>query len=170
MSLQKIIEDLELLRIEATNNWLGQDGKSIVVAKDFKDAEVGLEAVITELNAYIARLESDKGEVSDGYHTFNELYEHRHALFANLVKLNPNTWKSKLHDDGTMFDGWFIAGIELKEGVITYHIPLRLWDLFRCQEIEKSPKWDGHSSNDVVERLAKEAVNVIKESQCSTNA
>ncbi len=53
MTLQKIREDLELLRIEATNNYLGQDGKSIVVASDFKDAEQGLEAVITELDEFM---------------------------------------------------------------------------------------------------------------------
>ena len=61
MSLEKIREALELLRIEATNNWLGQDGKSIVVASDFKDAEQGLLAVISELKKYMERLES-KGQ------------------------------------------------------------------------------------------------------------
>lgn len=39
------------------------------------------------------------GEISDGYHTFDELYEHRTAIFAAifaaLCKAHPeNSWKS----------------------------------------------------------------------------
>lgn len=95
--------------------------------------------------------ENNIGEFSDGYHTFNELYEHRHLLFSKLAE-----WKSKLHSDGTMFDGWFIAGIGEEEGKqITYHIPMRLWDIFRCKELDKAPKWDGHTPNDVLNRLSK---------------
>ena len=93
--------------------------------------------------------EKEIGETSDGYHTFNELYEHRHLLFAQLVQ-----WKSKKHSDGTMFDGWFIAGINKEKGKqITYHIPMRLWDSFKCEELENAPEWDGHTPNDVIERL-----------------
>ena len=95
----------------------------------------------------------NKGEISDGYHTFNELYEHRHMLFANVVNQNLRAWKSRLHDDGTMFDGWFIAGIQTNKGDITYHIPLEHWELFRCKELDKAPKWDGHTANDVINRL-----------------
>jgi len=94
------------------------------------------------------------GGASDGYHTFNELYEHRHVLFAALVADIDDSWKSKKHHDGTMFDGgWFIAGIELHTGTITYHIPLRLWDLFLCKELEFAPEWDGHTSDDVIKRI-----------------
>jgi len=39
---------------------------------------------------------------SDGYHTFDELYEHRHWLFLSLMKMWPErAWASKLHADGT---------------------------------------------------------------------
>ena len=94
------------------------------------------------------------GDTSDGYHTFNELYEHRHTLFAAVLRLIPDkAWKSKLHDDGTMFDGWFIAGIETPEGQVTYHIPLRLWDKFKVTELPNAPKWDGHTSDDVLQRI-----------------
>lgn len=110
---------------------------------------------LAELDAYEKRLK--EGDVSDGYHTFNELYEHRHVLFANVVNQNVGGWKSKLHDDGTMFKGWFIAGIPTKDGDATYHIPLKHWDLFQCREIDKAPKWDGHTSDDVIQRIKVQA-------------
>ena len=45
--------------------------------------------------------------VSDGYHCFGELYEHRMTLFAVIVKQNKSrAWKSKQHDDGTMFENF----------------------------------------------------------------
>lgn len=92
------------------------------------------------------------GEISDGYHTFNELYEHRHALFAAVCKMS-DSWKSKLHNDGTMFDGWFIAGINTPDGQATYHLPMRLYADFPAKEIDKAPVWDGHTSNDVIARI-----------------
>lgn len=91
-------------------------------------------------------------ETSDGYHTFNELYEHRHALFAVLCSVMPS-WKSLLHSDGTMFDGWFIAGIDTVQGQITYHLPIRLWGFYNIKELPNAPAWDGHTSDDVVNRL-----------------
>lgn len=99
-------------------------------------------------------MKEDKGLISDGYHTFNELYEHRHMLFRALCK-NAVSWKSKLHSDGTMFEGWFIAGLRtpIEEHDITYHIPMRLWDLFNIKEVERAPIFDGHTSQDVIERL-----------------
>lgn len=102
-------------------------------------------------------LPCEPGEVSDGYHTFNELYEHRHALFLALMKQNSfNSWVSRLHDDGTMMEGWFIAGMNLPTGTVTYHLPIRLLDCALatgCNELVRAPKWDGHTSAEVVERL-----------------
>ena len=40
------------------------------------------------------------GQTSDGYHTFDELYDHRIALFCTLLKF-VDGWKSKLHEDGS---------------------------------------------------------------------
>jgi len=98
--------------------------------------------------------EIDKGELSDGYHTFNELYEHRNALFAHIIAYNKDmAWKSLKHEDGSMFEGQFIAGVNLPVGAITYHMPLRLWSLFVCKEVDKAPKWDGHTSKDVLIRI-----------------
>lgn len=101
----------------------------------------------------------DIGENSDGYHTFNELYEHRHLLFLSLIKLAPyRAWYSKYHDDGSSIDGWFVAGLHLPHGDITYHLPMSKWDLIGQTDavlIRYAPKWDGHTSNNVLERLGK---------------
>lgn len=91
-----------------------------------------------------------------------ELYEHRHALFAALCNTIHTskpychawyTWKSKLHFDGTMYEGWFIAGITGDLGDITYHLPLEYWDKFKIPEVEHAPEFKGYTSNDVKERL-----------------
>lgn len=64
------------------------------------------------------------GNLSDGYHSFNELYHHRAVLFSVICNSMPDkAWKSKLHDTGDMFDGMFIVGIETSEGAS--YLPLR---------------------------------------------
>lgn len=100
----------------------------------------------------------DPGQVSDGYHTFDELYEHRCLLFAALLSChNFGGWKSRKHDDGTFMEGWFVAGASLltvaREKMITYHLPEKHWDLVDVEELERAPKWDGHTSEDVLDRL-----------------
>ena len=90
------------------------------------------------------------GLVSDGHHTFNELYHHRMLLFSIVCNQNPeNAWKSKLHHDGDMFDGYFIVGINTIEGQYTYHYPLESWDNFKVNELEFAPEWDGHQPADI---------------------
>ncbi len=95
------------------------------------------------------------GEVSDGYHTFDELYEHRCTLYVALVQHVPNrAWRSYLHDDGKGFDGWFVCGIDLPAGPVTYHLPERMWSfLDGIKTLDRAPKFDGHTSADVIERL-----------------
>ena len=100
--------------------------------------------------------------ISDGYHTFGELYDHRIALFIALCKVVHYSdkyefpvWRSKLHSDGSSFDGWFVLGIGFKKGEqITYHLPIKDWEkCWFAKELDKAPDFDGHSSNDVLERL-----------------
>ena len=106
---------------------------------------------------------ADIGETSDGYHTFNELYEHRHALFMALLSIKATGgWMSRKHDDGSEMDGWFIAGAQGWHGDISYHIPMRLWDSYvkaGVEVLDRAPKWDGHTSKDVVDRLIKYATS-----------
>lgn len=130
-------------------------------------------------------------QVSDGYHTMDELYEHRVSLWIKVCKFyvflnglaprveketkislnkegqdDPNTvfvvrnipvWRSKLHSDGSAFEGWFILGIGKEKGEqITYHLPLSRWDETAFAEtLDNAPEWDNHTPIDVLERLAK---------------
>ena len=91
------------------------------------------------------------GETSDGCHTFNELYFQRMKLFAVICNQNKKfAWKSKLHDDGTMFDNYFICGITTPEGDYTYHYHMEFWEHYKdIKEIPNAPKWDGHTEKDV---------------------
>ena len=93
----------------------------------------------------------DAEKISDGYHTFADLYEQRLILSAALAKNNPHAWKSKRHEDGSVpfGGGWFIMGFDTDEGFYTYHYELKDWDLFQCKELDKGKPWDGHTSKDV---------------------
>lgn len=97
------------------------------------------------------------GDTSDGFHTFNELYEHRTALFAAVCRMVPAwSWRSHRHHEGgdPMFLGFFIAGVDLPSGAISYHVEDQYWDLFDgCPTLEYAPAWDGHTSKDVMARL-----------------
>lgn len=100
--------------------------------------------------------ESGIGDVSDGYHTFNEMYHHRAVLFSVICNiLSDKAWKSKLHHDGSMYDGMFIVGIETSHGQATYHYDIDpYWDMFHVEELEKAPEWDGHTPEHALERIS----------------
>lgn len=117
---------------------------------------------IMMINAEIAELnKNDKNatnDISDTCHSFGELYFHRMMLFAticNTPAYNAKAWKSKQHDDpkNPMFDGYFIVGIETPEGQATYHYQLEYWDVFKVKELERAPKYDGHTPADAIQRI-----------------
>lgn len=111
----------------------------------------------------------------DGYHTFDELYDHRIALYIALCREiqefeyhgdirnqgedynHKKVWRSKFHHDGKGYDGWFIMGVNKKNGTqISYHLPNKEWENTDFAEtLEKAPEWDGHTPADVIERLKK---------------
>ncbi|MEY8559589.1 hypothetical protein AALF85_02600 [Jeotgalicoccus halotolerans] len=92
--------------------------------------------------------------VSDGYHTFDELYYHRMILFSVICHANKDrAWKSWLHDDGTIFNDTFIVGIQTDEGQYTYHYKTEYWDMFQVQEVPRAPKYDGHKPKDITRLL-----------------
>lgn len=97
----------------------------------------------------------DMGEVSDGHHTFNELYDHRVRLFSTLMRaFASQAWWSFQHSDGEQWDGWIIAGIDTPDGAVTYHLPeSEITRLPAGTEIEFGKEWDGHTADDVLERL-----------------
>jgi hypothetical protein len=101
-------------------------------------------------------------QASDGYHSFDELYDHRFTLFIALcralAKAGPGhqfVWRSKLHADGTMYEGAFIMGIGKQRGKqITYHLPLARWEEIDFAEtLNRAPEWDRHTPQDVISRL-----------------
>lgn len=95
-----------------------------------------------------------KEQIKDDYHTMDELYDHRTMLFAILCKVyRQRSWKSKRHSDGSFEEGWFIAGMDTPYGQVTYHQKMEFWNLFTCKELDKAPLYDGHTSDDVLERL-----------------
>jgi len=95
-------------------------------------------------------------DISDGYHTFDELYEHRVILFIALMQCHKDkSWKSKLHSDGSKFEGWFIGGINKQEGSqITYHLPESYWSEVDVETLERAPNFDGHTSQNVLTRIS----------------
>lgn len=103
----------------------------------------------------------DLGDVSDGYHTFNELYEFRKmynaALFNEWSKQGLyETHKSIRHNDGEVcFDGkWFVVVAILPTGQITNHYEMKDWALFQVAVKEKALyPFDGHTGKDVLTRL-----------------
>ena len=103
------------------------------------------------------------GETSDGYHTFNELYEFRKlynaALFNEWAQQEMyNVHRSKKHHDGEpcFGGGWFIVQADLPDGQISNHYELKDWDLFwSCPEKEVADEFDGHTHLDVIDRLTK---------------
>jgi hypothetical protein len=101
------------------------------------------------------------GNTSDGYHTFNELYDFRkayNAAFFNELHANNkcSVHKSWRHHDGEpcFGGGWFIVVAVLHTGQISNHYEAKDWGLFAIPEAEKAlVKFDGHTGKDVVERL-----------------
>lgn len=102
----------------------------------------------------------DIEDVSDGFHTFNDLYEQRMYLFAALVNAHKNkAWKSLRHEDGEYCFGgdWFIVGIDTPEGSYTYHYSIQYWDVFDCQILPRAKHWDGHTDKDVTRLMSLES-------------
>ena len=100
---------------------------------------------------------ADKGEISDGYHTFNELYYYRMLYNAAFFNLLPKhlVHKSRRHHDGEecFGGGWFIVMAQLPTGQISNHYELKDWDLFQVPEQDKADEWDGHTPKEAAERI-----------------
>ncbi len=130
-------------------------------------------AMAQAINGTIKKTEVDTNLISDGYHTFGELYEHRITLFIALCRQvqyiseikfrrpnrfdNNGVWRSETMSDGSRWEGWFLLGIGKEKGSqITYHLPVSKWtDCEFAETLAIAPEFDGHTSADVLERLAK---------------
>lgn len=134
--------------------------RSVRSAQDLVEELIEKSLITKSSNGSLLTLDiaqSTMGDVSDGYHTFNELYDHRITLWIALCKVYKNiAWRSKLHSDGSEYAGWFILGLHKEAGKqITYHIPLARWEEADFADtLEKAPEYDGHKSNtDTLERI-----------------
>lgn len=96
------------------------------------------------------------GNISDGYHTFDELYDHRITLWIALCKQRQVSWRSKVHSDGSMFEGWFVLGMGTGKGCqMTYHLPISRWDdTGFAMTMDMAPEFDGHTPAEVLKRIA----------------
>lgn len=124
-----------------------------------------IESIIDAIEKKYLAIEKEQnaitGDTSDGYHTFNELYEFRKVYNAALF----NEWalqgkymvhKSWKHNDGELCfgGGWFIVVAVLPTGQISNHYEAKDWDLFKVFETDKAMfEFDGHTPQDVLDRL-----------------
>lgn len=109
----------------------------------------------------IGTLDSDsRGRLSDGFHTFNELYDYRKIYNAMLF----NEWfknglhsvhKSLKHSDGNecFGGGWFIVMATIPTGQISNHYEIKDWDLFNCEIRDVAEVYDGHTPKEAYARM-----------------
>lgn len=128
---------------------------------------------LSVLNEQI-KYREDVGDISDGHHTFNELYDHRIILYLCLLQhmgieeqytvgypyydtvYAYDVYWSDTHHDGYKLDGWLIVGCinNVTKEQISYHISDKYKYLLDQDDyVDKAPEWDGHSSEDVLDRL-----------------
>lgn len=149
--------DVETEIIRPQTQQIISDSNTCCVAMNLSwDKQKLEETKLAEIQNKISKLFS-AGKVSDGYHTFDELYHHRAVLFAMICNQNKEkAWKSKLHNTGDMYDGMFIVGVETPYGQATYHYDIDpYWDMFQIKELNRAPKWDGHNPQEAIDRIEK---------------
>ncbi len=135
--------------------------------------QLSLTDPVEKINEFLAswsKSGNNIGAVSDGYHSFDELYEFRKVYNAALF----NEWarsylwhkkgayrkydvhKSWRHHDGELCfgGGWFIVVAILPTGQISNHYKAEDWGLFKIPEVERAKyPFDGHTAQDVLQRL-----------------
>jgi len=92
--------------------------------------------------------ETDTSLISDGFHTFGELYESRTLLFILLCL----TYKDRAYWRHHL-PGWPILGLVLDTGQISFHVEQKYLPLFQKIIKEGGPEWDEHRTEDVHTRL-----------------
>ena len=91
-------------------------------------------------------------DISDGYHTFDDLYYQRMMLtktvaLAAVTKFDEDiVYRSKLHSDGTMYKDFFIVVFNTPEGNFSYHYHMMYWGVFDfLKELPNAEEFDGHT-------------------------
>jgi hypothetical protein len=103
----------------------------------------------------------DSNLISDGFHTFGELYEQRSVLWIafcrRLEALGESVWRSRKDGEKKYIeDGWFLLGIGKHLGEqMTFHLPEKYWEECAFAETLRfgAPKFDGHTWKDVLSRI-----------------
>lgn len=117
--------------------------------------QAGIDKGIKEVKGF------KENDLSDGYHTFAELYEFRKIYNALLFNEWADQGLYKVHKSTKHYDGedcfggeWFIVMAKLPTGQISNYYKLEEWDLFNCMIAPKALfKFDGHTGKDVLQRL-----------------
>lgn len=160
--------DTALLQASLLGTWMQRATERVQSSPDEHVAEMVWEALKGGV------LRPVDGSTSDGFHTFDELYRHRMLLTAALFNawhkldgegIGPeaNVHKSWRHSDGQTCSeafhaepgSWFIVVAQLPDGQISYHYQGEHWDLFNIPERDLPAEFDGHTADDVADRLQK---------------
>lgn len=95
-------------------------------------------------------------DISDGYHTFSELYEHRCLLYLALIQNveSCNRYVVEEHYDGWDLIVWTVEAVN--DSQISYHVPIKYRHLYtNVQRRHKDEyQYDGHTSDGVLETLS----------------
>lgn len=88
-------------------------------------------------------------DISDGFHTFGELYEHRCTLYVALCMLQPEKCRWRTHHINKI-----CLYLETPAGQVSYHVPKK-WIEVISPKIKQDQEraWDGHTDEDVLKRL-----------------
>lgn len=117
---------------------------------------------LADINKRIEDLSSeDRKNVSDGHHSFDDLYDYRcayNAAFFNMLSAigKYEVHKSYKHSDGEPCfgkDDMFVVTAQLPTGQVSNHYKKEKWDLFACEERERADEWDGHDPDEALKRI-----------------
>lgn len=96
------------------------------------------------------------GDISDGYHTFDELYEHRVLLFLTCLKSGAFKAQSVCEDH---YEGWDVITAYTPDNShqISYHVPVKYRPIYehieRVSTDTQAVLFDGHGSKLVAHRI-----------------
>lgn len=96
------------------------------------------------------------GDISDGYHTFDELYEHRILLFLGCLRCGFFKAQTVCEDH---YDGWdcITAYTSSHHQQISYHVPKRYRIMYehieRISKEDQEKRYDNHDSKLVAHRI-----------------
>lgn len=105
--------------------------------------------------------DDDVEKLTDGYHSYESLYDMRLAFTTLLAKVMPSRcYKSKLYSDGSIMfgGGWFlfVCHLPTRAGVktISFHYENRYWHRFNIKIRTRAEPYDGHTTDDVINSLS----------------